>query len=172
MSLGGASVNLKSISKEAIPAALERAQRYRMLDEPPEAESICLDVLAIDPQNHEALVILLLALTDQFEHRQGAAVKEAREVLRKMKDEYSRQYYEGVICERWAKANLLQDSPRAPSLARGWLSDALACYERAEKLRPAGNDESILRWNTCQRLLSRLAEPAVTAAPPMSDQLE
>jgi hypothetical protein len=28
-------------------------------------------------------------------------------------------------------------------------------YERAEGMRPAGNDEAILRWNTCLRLMQR-----------------
>jgi len=28
-------------------------------------------------------------------------------------------------------------------------------YERAEGMRPSGNDEAILRWNTCARLLGR-----------------
>jgi hypothetical protein len=28
-------------------------------------------------------------------------------------------------------------------------------YEKAERERPAGNDESILRWNTCARILAR-----------------
>jgi hypothetical protein len=55
---------LKRLSDEAIPAALEKALRYRLLNEPAEAESICHDVLRIDPENQQALVVLLLALTD------------------------------------------------------------------------------------------------------------
>jgi hypothetical protein len=27
-------------------------------------------------------------------------------------------------------------------------------YEQAERMRPAGNDESILRWNSCARSLN------------------
>ena len=52
---------LKRLSEEAIPAALEKATRYRLLNEPAEAESICHDVLQIDPENQQALVVLLLA---------------------------------------------------------------------------------------------------------------
>ena len=28
-------------------------------------------------------------------------------------------------------------------------------YERAGALRPAGNDEAILRWNTCARIIAK-----------------
>ena len=42
---------LKSLSMEGITAALDKAERYRLLNEPREAESICLDVLEIDPEN-------------------------------------------------------------------------------------------------------------------------
>ena len=57
---------LKPIDPAAVPAALQQAERYRLLNEPEEAESICLDVLAVEPDNQQALVMLLLSLTDQF----------------------------------------------------------------------------------------------------------
>jgi hypothetical protein len=28
-------------------------------------------------------------------------------------------------------------------------------YEIAEKVRPAGNDDAVLRWNTCARLIEK-----------------
>src|SRR5437870_9203638 len=90
--------DLKSLSLEGIPAALERAQRYRLLNEPSQAESICLDILRADPNNHEATVLLLLALTDQFgEHNQYVA--RSRNLLANLPDEYQREYYGGLICE-------------------------------------------------------------------------
>src|SRR5262245_54777237 len=58
--------DLKALSSEAVPRALAKAERYRLLNEPGEAESICLDALVADPDNQEAIAILLLALTDQF----------------------------------------------------------------------------------------------------------
>ena len=61
--------NLKPMSKDAVPGALAKAERYRLLNEPGEAESICLDILQVDPQNEDALVMMLLALTDQFPAR-------------------------------------------------------------------------------------------------------
>src|SRR5262252_7883829 len=100
---------LKSLHKDAIPAALEKAERYRLLNEPGEAESICLDVLHIDPENQQALTMLLLALTDQFET--GVDVNEARQVLPRLHGAYERAYYAGIICERRARARLKQGGP-------------------------------------------------------------
>ena len=58
---------LKLLSMSAIPAALAQAERYRLINEPVEAESICLDVLEIEPGNQDALITLLLARADQFD---------------------------------------------------------------------------------------------------------
>src|SRR5579864_3525344 len=60
-------LELKTLSLEAVPRALAKAERYRLLNEPGEAESICRDALDADPDNQDALVMLLLALTDQFD---------------------------------------------------------------------------------------------------------
>src|SRR5260370_18823240 len=100
---------LKPLSKEAIPRPLETPQRSRLLNEPVEAQSICLDVLRIDPENESALVCLLLALTDQFDEEIQDAVVQAREVLPRLRDGYSKAYYAGIICERRAQA---QPNPR------------------------------------------------------------
>jgi len=68
-------MELKPLSREGVPHALEKAVRYRLLNEPADAESICHDVLAVDPENQEALTTLLLALTDQIEQRSDAEVE-------------------------------------------------------------------------------------------------
>jgi len=39
-----------------------------------------------------------------------------------------------------------------------WLREALAFFERAEAIRPAHNDDAVLRWNACARLLERLPD--------------
>ncbi len=142
---------LKLLSKEAIPRALERAERYRLLNEPEEAESICLDILRIDPENQQALVVLLLARTDQFGKRSAEHVSQAREVLPRLREGYERAYYAGIICERQAKAQLRQGVPGSGFAAHDWLLEAMAWYEKAEEIRPPGNDDAILRWNTCAR---------------------
>jgi len=146
---------LKPLSKEAIPAALQRAERYRLLNEPAEAESICLDILQIEPENQAASITLLLALTDQFPEGEADAVVRAQEVLSCLNGEYERAYYSGIICERRAKAQLGHHMPGSLANAYDWLREAMSWYEKAERLRPPGNDEAILRWNTCARLLMR-----------------
>lgn len=145
---------LKPIAKEAVPAALEKAERYRLLNEPGGAESICLDVLAVAPDEQEALVTLLLAITDQFDDNTAAHVRRAREVLPRLRDPYQQAYYAGVIDERHAKALLRRGMLRSGEAAFGLLREAMRWYEKAEKSRPPGDDEAILRWNTCARLLA------------------
>jgi hypothetical protein len=144
----------KSITREGIPAALEKAERYRLLNEPGGAESICLDVLAVDPSHQEALVMLLLAITDQFDEDTAGNVRRARDLLPQIGDLYKRAYYAGVIDERHAKALLRRGVLRSGEAAYGLLRDAMRSYEEAEKSRPLGDDEAILRWNTCARLLA------------------
>lgn len=154
---------LKRISKEAIPRALAKAERYRLLNEPQEAESICRDVLRADPENQEAVVSLLLAVTDQFEKHTGVEVKDAQQVLARLAGEYDRAYYGGIICERWAKAHLQAGVPS--HMALGWLQEAMKLYEKAEGLSPAGNEDAVLRWNSCARLIeSARLEPKSDAA--------
>jgi hypothetical protein len=118
---------LKTLSPEAVPRALAKAERYRLLNEPGEAESICLDVLAIDPSNQEVIAMLLLAITDQFDAG-ATGVNEARKMVDRLEDEYERTYYAGIIHERRAKALLRQATPRGGSRAYEWLREALACY--------------------------------------------
>jgi len=154
---------LKVLSPNAVPRAMEKAVRYRLLNEPQEAESICLDALEVDPNNQEALATLVLALTDQFDGDE-ASVGRAREVIHRLTDEYERLYHTGLIHERRAKALLRKRSPRSGPLAYEWLCEAMACFERAEAIRPVNNDDAVLRWNACARLITsdaRLA-PAVS----------
>jgi hypothetical protein len=141
---------LKRLSPEAVPAALSKAERYRLLNEPREAESICLDILEREPDNQDALKMLLLALTDQFgEGDTSSVVSEARQIPTRLRDEYDRSYFMGIVCERQARLRL-RDSG-----AFELLREAMRWYEKAESLRPPGNDESLLRWNTCARLIMR-----------------
>lgn len=149
---------LKPISKDAAPAALDRVERYRLLNEPLEAESICLDVLQVDRDNQRALVLLLLSLTDQFPAHLSRALPAATAILPRLKDKYSQSYYHGVICERKAKAHLHRRGPADAAATYDALREAMEHYEEAEALRPAKNDEAILRWNTCARILNRHPE--------------
>jgi hypothetical protein len=144
---------LKPIKKESIPLALEKAERYRLLDESWMAESICLDILDVDPSNPKAIITLLLANTDQFNTASMINITQARQLLTKLPDEYSREYYAGIICERQAHSVLATGNPEREFIAYEWLADAMDHYEKAEHERPSGNDDPILRWNTCVRLI-------------------
>jgi tetratricopeptide (TPR) repeat protein len=143
----------KRIPKEAIPAAMEKALRYRLLNEPAEAESICRDVLLVDPNNQAASIALLLAVTDQFEAEFTTALDEAKQVLQEIDGDYEQAYYEGIINERWAKAQLVRGLPG--EFAFGWLREAMRCYERAEQLSKPDDPDALLRWNTCARFLEK-----------------
>ena len=167
---------LKRITKEGVPAALQKAERYRLLNEPSAAESICLDVLEVEPDHQQALVTLLLAIVDEFGEGvyEGTSegTRRAREVLARVRDEYKRNYYSGIICERRAKAQIRLGQPRSAESAYGWLREAMEWYEKAEAMRPPGNDESILRWNTCARILARNPALAPAAAEAYEPSLE
>jgi hypothetical protein len=144
-------LELKSITRDSIPRCLAKAERYRLLNEPREAESICRDVLRADPDNAEALVMLLLSLTDQFGEGFQVEIGPARQVLGKMRDPYEQAYYGGVIAERWAKAQLAKGN--VGDVIYDWFCEAMSLYEKAEALRPAGNEDAVLRWNTCARII-------------------
>lgn len=146
--------DIKPISPQGIPKALERAERYRFLNEPREAESVCLDVLEIDPENQEALITLLLALTDQFGTRSSSvSIEDAQYVLPKLEGEFEKTYYSGIICERWAKVQLDEIVPGYVIYER--IREAMSYYAEAEKFAPPGRDDPKLRWNTCVRILER-----------------
>ena len=72
---GGHMFALKPISRDSVAGALAKAERYRLLNEPNEAESICRDILQVDPANQEALISLILALTDQMSEDTSAIFK-------------------------------------------------------------------------------------------------
>jgi tetratricopeptide (TPR) repeat protein len=142
---------LKSISKAGIAEALAKVELYRYLNEPEESESICRDILAVDPQQQLALRLLGLAITDQFTGGGSDRCREAEEVFQRLSDRYEQLYYRGLLQERRAKAQLR--AGQMPHAVYPLLERALQCFGEAEKLRPAGNDDAILRWNRCVRLL-------------------
>lgn len=154
---------LKPLSAEAIPAALDKATCYRYLNEPAEAESICLDILEVEPDNQQALMTLILALTDQFANELSQPFVKAREAVKRLTDNYCRNYYRGIICERRAKVHFGRGNPGSGHLAYDWLRQAMSAYEKALEQRLAGNDDAVLRWNACARMIMNNSdlEPAV-----------
>jgi hypothetical protein len=152
------SFRLKPISKEAIPRAIQKAERYRLINQSWAAESICRDVLEIEPANQQVLVMLVLALTDQLAGDHGNIMKLVHETLPRIADPYQRAYYTGIASERSGQALLQRGGMGSGAMAYDALRDAMGWYERAEGIRPPGNEDAILRWNTCARLISGSSE--------------
>jgi tetratricopeptide (TPR) repeat protein len=142
---------LKRISMAGISEAIAKAELYRTLNEPEEAESICRDILAIDPRHQLALRVLGLALTDQFSGGGADRYRETEDIFQQLTDPYERLYYTGILHERRAKAQL--KAGHLPLSLLALFEQALHTFEEAQKIRPAGNDDAILRWNRCVRLL-------------------
>ena len=145
---------LKPISKNGIAEAISKVELYRYLNEPEEAESICHDILAVEPQNQLALRLLGLTLTDQFSGDPSDRYREAENIFQSLTDHYERLYYTGILHERQAKAQL--GAGRPPRALLVLFEEAMRCFEEAEKIRPPDNDDAILRWNRCVRLLQSL----------------
>jgi tetratricopeptide (TPR) repeat protein len=144
-------LEFKKISPESVDAALAKAELYRFLNDPEEAESICRDVLAAAPAHQLALRLLGLAITDQFSGKPSDRHADADGAFAQLSDPYEQLYYRGLLNERRAKAQLRAGRP--PHTLLVLLEEAMRCYEQAEKLRPPDNDEAILRWNRCVRLM-------------------
>jgi tetratricopeptide (TPR) repeat protein len=146
----------KSISKSGIPGALAKVQHYRYLNQSEEAESICRDILAVDPENQMALRLLGLSITDQFTGAPADHRQEAEGCFEKLTSPYERWYYLGIFHERRAKAQM-----RAGHLPHSLIASferAMQCFEEAEKVRPQNNDDALLRWNRCLRLVQGIPE--------------
>lgn len=143
---------LKPLSPAAVPGALAKAERYRLLNEPEQAASICEDILATDNANHDALVTFILALTDCFRAKEGNVMPRLKVLLARLESDYERAYYEGLVAERRGRSILEQGSPGSVLAAGDWLREAMIWYDRADALRPPDNDDVRLRWNACARL--------------------
>ena len=145
---------LRTISKNAIPEAISKVVLYRNLNEPEESESICHDILAVEPENQTALRLLGLSITDQFTGHASDRYAEVEGIFEKLTDLFERLYCAGLLYERRAKAQLRTGRP--PQSLVPWFEKAMKCFEDAEKIAPAGNDDAILRWNRCARILQGL----------------
>lgn len=145
---------LKPISKETIPKALIRAKHYRLLNEPWQAESICRDVLKIESGHQQALLYLILSITDQFNDDNGSASSaEAKELCSQLNSPFEQKYYRGIIAERMGKTTLLRNTPRVKYIAYEFYRTAMEFFEEAETIQPEGNQDAILRWNACVRMI-------------------
>jgi hypothetical protein len=76
---------------------------------------------------------------------------EAESILHRLTDRYEQLYYRGILHERRAKA--LLRAKRAPHTLLPFFEEAMRCFSQAADMRPKGNDDAILRWNRCVRIL-------------------
>ena len=148
------SLQLKPLNEHAIDSAMEKANHYRLLNDPENAESICRDILEHDPKHQPALATLILSLADQFRNR-STKVKEARRFLEHLDGEYNQAYYAGLICERAARATLARTTPGVKYAAYDLFREAMEHFEKAENLSSEDNDDAVLRWNSCVRTIKR-----------------
>lgn len=155
-------LQLKSLSKESIPKALVKAKHYRLLNEPWQAESICRDILKVDPDNQKAILYLILAISDQLPRHGSSSRTKAKQLCSQLQDPYEQKYYRGIIEERSGKAALLRNAPRSKYIAYEFYRTAMDFYEEAEKIHPDANEDAILRWNACLRSIQ---EYKLTPAP-------
>ncbi len=144
-------MELKKISKSGVAEALSKVELYRYLNEPGEAESICRDILAVEPNHQLGLRMLGLAITDQFIGQSSDRYAEVEKIFQGLTDRYERLYYTGLLHERRAKAQLA--AGRLPHTLLPLFEEAMRCFTEAEKIHPPNNDDAILRWNRCVRLL-------------------
>lgn len=142
---------LKPLHHEAVSAALDRVKHYRLLNEPGAAESICLDILAIEPDNQDALINIVLAMSDRFGKDYAIGDGRITEFLGRIKGDYEQNYYTGIMYERRAKATLKKGGLGVYEM----FTQAMDAFEKASAVRPAGNDDAILRWNGCARVINR-----------------
>jgi len=147
-------LTLNDIHRDAIESALAKARQYRSLLEPEIAESICLDILKVDDNNQQALVIYILALTDQLHHTEKQSqIKQIQKTIVRLTSEYERYYYTGIMNER--RARFLISQPMSHSFAYDYFIEAIEAYRQAEPISPEQNDDAILRQNSCTRTIEK-----------------
>ena len=167
--MGLATIQLKRLGARDLEAALAKAEQYRALNEPEEAESICRDVLAEEPGSQHALRTLGLALTDRFAVQWRGVFDEAVGVFRKLTSPYERVYYTGVAWERCAKAQIAEK--QAHNAAHS-LEHALECFAEAEKIGPKDTPDPVIRWNRCVRMLDAHPELVDASTGPRSHEFQ
>lgn len=161
----------KPLTPEGVDAALDKAKHYRLLNEPMHAESICLDILEVESSNQEAVVTLLLALTDQYDSQLGKRHARCQALLPLIADDYQRAYYSGMIAERRGIAHMRRGVPGSAHMAYEWMRDAMEQYETAMTMRPASDESAILRWNTCARIINNNPQLVPEPDQPYSPQI-
>jgi hypothetical protein len=93
-------------------------------------------------------------LSEQFGENITEKLDRAWSILPKLNDSYQQAYYQGILLERQARLYMRSGAPGSNFSAYDLFREAMRLFEKAEQLRPAGNDEALLRWNTCARTIT------------------
>jgi hypothetical protein len=100
-------------------------------------------------------------MSDRFGKDYAVGDTHINDFVARLTDPYEKAYYTGIVYERRAKATLEKGGLQAYEL----FTTAMDWFEKAEQIRPAGNDDAILRWNGCARIINRnRLEPHVMSA--------
>jgi hypothetical protein len=94
-------------------------------------------------------------MSDRFGKDYAISDSRIQDYLSQIQDNYERTYYTGIIYERRAKTALSRGTPGSESTAYDLFRQAMDWFEKAEAIRPDGNDDVILRWNGCARIIMR-----------------
>ena len=89
---------------------------------------------------------MVLALTDQFDHELSQPFSKSREAVQRLTDDYCRNYYYGIICERRGKVHFERGGPGSGHIAYDWFRQAMEAYEVMTD--PATSDEERDRLRT------------------------
>lgn len=143
-------LELKPLRARNLAAAVNLAKHYRDLNQPEEAESICRDILAVEPENEDALRILGLALTDRFPAAWMTLFDEACACFGRLRSPYEQAYYTAIAWERFAKAQV--EAGRAHNAVHAF-EEAITRFEAADKLGSPDDPAPILHYNRCVRAL-------------------
>ncbi len=142
------------IDKDSIEDVLDRAKQYRSLLQPDMAISICMDIFAVDKNNQEALVIYILALTDQLSQSESKVhQKKITDSIKRLDSKFLQHYYSGIFFERQARSLLKHSMSR--SFAYEAFIEAIVEFEIAEKMAPEHCADPILRYNSCIRTIKK-----------------
>ena len=101
------------------------------------------DILAVEPENQEALRELIGAIAQQVGSGVGGDVSETARLIGELKSEFDRAYYSGIVQERRAKELLAHGTLGVGPAVYDLLVKAMDHYESAQAVSAPGNDSAI-----------------------------
>ena len=145
-------MDFKNLESADLDAALAAAQASWAELRAEETESICLDILELDPNHRSTLDLLLRCRIELLKKGLPQSVARAQELIPQLDSDFDQAFYSGMIREAQARY-LLEKRGRATSgVAYSWFRHAMDDFAAASNL-DAGRVEPKLHWNACLRTL-------------------